>query len=294
VNFNIEQYLHYAPQLYTNVPLEVSFVGSDETETSLVYVSGASTPVSITLGFEPKMIVLNRLDRISQAVLAEERSIESAGIKQFDFSDFRIDVDAFDAPHLLRIENHWAAADHELQPDLQVSQDRFWRIKGMGQIEGTGRIRMYGSSSSTNYFDPLLADAMLAINYPEDSLKVVYRAHNQAPWVALPVDLNTQGNANNYVCFLDFPMVGNGDYALAYGDVPSALNEWDSEPFAVFPNPAEEVLHIPFESATYIIYSAAGKRVLEGRSTGTIDVRMLPTGAYVIEVNGAKTTFIKQ
>lgn len=297
VNYQIEQYLHYAPTYYQNVPLEVSFLGADgEVVLTDVSVSGESSTFSMNLPFSPVDVVPNRNDKLSEAVLSEEILIASEGIKQFNYSEFRVDVDVLPAPLNLRVENHWAEADNPNQPEYRVSPDRFWRVRGQFEdgFQGTGRIRMYGVPSATNYFDPLLSEELSALNYTEDSLIVVYRENNQQPWITLSAVVNTQGADNNFQCFLDFPLVGRGDYALAYHTGETTIGEIDATAIQLFPNPTSDFLNLSnLDGSSYAIVDQHGKVVLSGRASNRIDVRKLAAGKYTLVISGNTVSFIK-
>ncbi|MBI1268018.1 MAG: T9SS type A sorting domain-containing protein [Cryomorphaceae bacterium] len=297
VNYSIEQYLHYAPSLYQNVPLEISFLGATGEVVNIdVIVSGESTSFTETLDFEPIQVIPNRNDKLSEAMLAEEISIESEGIKQFNYCDFRVDVDVLPAPLSLRVENHWAEADNPSQPEYRISPDRFWRVRGQFAegFQGTGRMRMYGVPSATNYFDPLLSEELMALNYTEDSLIVVYRENNQMPWVALNTSINTQGVDNNFQCYADFSMMGSGDYALAYATGETGVHGAEESHQVLYPNPASEFINLGTPAGQpFTIIDQSGKLVLSGTTSNQIDVRTLAAGTYTLVISGKSYSFIK-
>lgn len=296
VNYRIDQYKHYNPDYYENVPLEVTFIGPNGDEVIEEILVGIQTDLQTSLPFEPVHVVPNKGGKINEAVLSEELTIESTGIKQFNFSEFRIDVDVLDSPMDLIVENHWAEADNSGQPQYSISTDRFWRIRGLNSdaFAGTGRIRMYGAESATNYFDPLFSQQLLDLNYTEDSLIVVYRPKNTTIWQALNTSINTQGADNNFQCYADFPMLGDGDYALAYHTGETGLIDIKNNAPLIYPNPTHSHLFLGENTGnSYQIFDHTGRLMQEGIASSQLDVSQLPPGSYSITVGHSTTLFIK-
>lgn len=64
-----------------------------------------------------------------------------------------------------------------------------------------------------------------------------------------------------------------------------------SLPFVVFPNPATDVLYLkdlPGETVDYAIFNTMGQKVKAGSTVGTISVKDLAKGIYLLRIEGGK------
>jgi aminopeptidase N len=189
--FSIElaQFSHYSDLLYQQVPLQLTFWNAQlQTFETHVIADGEQSVVQVQLpeGFEPVHAALNRLDKISMAVLSEERVIVNNGLNDCDFAEMDIMVsDLADGDSVfVQIENHWAQADESLvQGDYYISPDRWWRVFRSGD-EATlqATIRYYGDSIQSRYSDPLFFDYVATVGYNEDSIVLLFRPDPTQPW----------------------------------------------------------------------------------------------------------------
>ncbi|MBS1589450.1 MAG: T9SS type A sorting domain-containing protein, partial [Bacteroidetes bacterium] len=80
-------------------------------------------------------------------------------------------------------------------------------------------------------------------------------------------------------------------YSLSVND-PNKM-----KPFTVFPNPAQSTLHYSEQpSGLFSVYDMSGKQVLQGNtdSNGEIDIKTLPTGAYLLKIGEQTIRFLKE
>ncbi len=78
-------------------------------------------------------------------------------------------------------------------------------------------------------------------------------------------------------------------------DQPTAIKNPEASNFDFWPNPTEDVLNFGFDKVTLVsIYDLTGTKVLEQEVSNTLDVRVIPTGIYVIKVDDAVKKFIKK
>lgn len=293
----IEQHLHYAPDYYQNVPLTLTLRDSEgNIETHGIMVSGPLSVVEITSELDVVHAYLNHNNGILHAVLDEEKVINSAGIKNFGFAEFRMDFESIGDQDSIwvRVENHWAeAAQLAGQTDILVSSDRFWRIRAeeSSSIDAELRLRYYGNPSSSNYFDPLFAELMATEGLTEDDLVGVFRPLNSSIWTVLSeTDLNIQGDATNFQGYMDLPWMGNGDYAWAYLTGETSVFPRNQSTPDVYPNPASSYVNIAHaQNWNYRLYSSEGSLVDSGRVNGIIQLDHMAPGSYRLELtDGAK------
>ncbi|MBS1740747.1 MAG: T9SS type A sorting domain-containing protein [Bacteroidetes bacterium] len=85
--------------------------------------------------------------------------------------------------------------------------------------------------------------------------------------------------------------IGFNGYSLSVND-PNKM-----KPFTVFPNPAQSTLHYSEQpSGLFSVYDMGGKQVLQGNtdSNGEIDIKPLPTGAYLLKIGEQTIRFLKE
>ncbi|MBS1776060.1 MAG: T9SS type A sorting domain-containing protein [Bacteroidetes bacterium] len=86
-------------------------------------------------------------------------------------------------------------------------------------------------------------------------------------------------------------IIGFNGYSLSVND-PNKI-----KPFTVFPNPAQSTLHYSEQpSGLFSVYDMGGKQVLQGKtdSNGEIDIKPLPTGAYLLKIGEQTIRFLKE
>lgn len=305
VQLTISQHLHHAPQYYENVPLTLTFFEGDHTEnteTFEVTVSGPETTVDLELPFEPQQIIVNRDQRIQQAVLAEERTFTTNGIKNLAYAEFRMNVSALSGQSTawVRAENHWSPADIDgSQPEYRLSADRFWRIRAGGNTNynASCRIRYYGNANAPAYFDTDFFVEMADLGLTEDSLIMVYRQSPDSPWQLHPeFSIGLQGVADDYQGFIDFTWLGPGDYAWGYKTgLVNTPKESSTDPLVVYPNPASDHLFISNYFGHIRIYGVNGRLVIDQPyRSGGISLFGLPAGWYLLHTeDGRVRKFVK-
>lgn len=52
-----------------------------------------------------------------------------------------------------------------------------------------------------------------------------------------------------------------------------------------YPNPTKNIIHLTIDADNYIIYSTTGLVIDKGNARKTIDLSLLPTGSYIIELS---------
>ena len=300
----VGQYQHYNAGGLVDVPLEITLLegvpGVGNSTIEEVLLSGESSSYSFETDWPVNQVIVNRGEKLNQAVLAEEDVIDD-GIASFDFAEFRIDIDAIEGQEEVwfRAENHWTAADDAYEdPAIHLSTDRFWRLYTEDvPITAECRVRFYGDDGSNNYFDPQFFETLFAEGYTEEDLVMVYRPFPNMPWVNVPgTEVNVLGNEDNGAGYIDFTFLGSGDYAWAYLTAPISVEEPAFESLKIYPNPATEKLFLPNpENKLYTIFDSQGKAVRTGNENGWISIQDLAKGNYLFELNGSNAvSFSKQ
>ena len=73
------------------------------------------------------------------------------------------------------------------------------------------------------------------------------------------------------------------------------FNKITAQKISIYPNPVKNTLNIAgLNNFYYKIQNLTGQSVLSGYSKGQIDIEMLKTGVYILEINNQKIKFIKE
>ncbi len=218
----ISQYGHYAPELYTNLPLKLTLLdanGATESYQAMVSGSGLSQTVTLPNGFVPVAAFLNDDDKVSLAVLGEQRIISSVGSNDFDFAEMDIDINSLGGNDslFLRIENHFAQADpYSSTPEYYISSDRWWNVvfADNPEIDIDATIRYYGGSTGSQYIDPLFFQYLQDNNLNESGILLFYRPDGLSEWeIWGDYNLVTAPGLTNWLGRIDINGIKPGHYA---------------------------------------------------------------------------------
>lgn len=84
-------------------------------------------------------------------------------------------------------------------------------------------------------------------------------------------------------------------YPYVFTTMIDDVDEFNSKILSVYPNPASDFLNIDCDKPVDIqIFSLDGKMVLSEDNVNVVDVRGLKEGAYLININGKSTMFVKR
>jgi hypothetical protein len=76
---------------------------------------------------------------------------------------------------------------------------------------------------------------------------------------------------------------------------PTGITELTSESIAVWPNPATNVLYLDIVDGTTVsVFDMTGRRVMQGRYEGQLDVSNMTPGLYAIKAEGYTVKFVKE
>ncbi len=306
----VQQKLRNADHYYHNVPTTVTCVSNTGALFSSQHpLGGANSTLMINTPFAPAFIWLNYDDRISMAVTAQNDTITTTGVHQYNLANFRLTATNVPAPATLRIEEYWVAADDGVDEAFAyvVSPDRYWRVTGIvpAGCEFDARIVFDGRPTVVGSYDVGLVQDAGGIAFHEDSLVVLYRIGPGAVWTLVPnATLNTQGSATDGSGRIDFTGFQLGEYTLAWRRSPVAVNSVDAstgQTWRISPNPADG--HIVVEQVGALLPTdsvlqlcdMSGKLIVQRSANATritFDVSHLPTQTVnvllVSTTNGTK------
>ncbi|MCK6641792.1 MAG: T9SS type A sorting domain-containing protein [Bacteroidia bacterium] len=306
-NYDVTLYVQQkrvgAPNYYTNVPLEFAFYKTDGTYTSQrLFVSNQYSTHTVTLPYDPTLVVIDPKNLISDAETPEEKLITATGTSNFSAARCTLTVQNCPDTAWVRIEHHWAAPDpiQNNTNNYNISDLRYWKLTGLwpsgfvtrGRFNYDGRTT--GLSGTGFYLDHDLT-------IPNgDSIILLYREDAAHDWREWPYYTKTVSGAaaTSKFGYVIADSLQPGEYTFANG-VSTVLIGTGSEPelqnqIGIYPVPATDILNIELpqnmtENYSATISDAQGKIVIQQNvrnGVNTIDVSALPDGIYFCTVTG--------
>lgn len=253
VTVHIQQKLYEAPSLYTDVPMEITFVDQDRNEYSTTeIVSGAQSEITVIVPFQPKMVYLNKNSALLNAVTGENLTTADTPIKDFNYAYFRISVDQNTDTSLIRVEHHRVAPDPiedaYIEHQFAISPDRYWKVDGIlsSDFESKARIFFDGRNAASGNLDVGLMTDHGGVTFTEDSLVLLWRSNQKSRWEEYPFyDLETQGSDTDGYGRMEVNQLLKGEYAFGFRkNIASLSEENNTKRIEIFPNPVRDELKV--------------------------------------------------
>ncbi len=249
VKVALKQKLTGAPNLYQDVPLEITWLDSTWMEHhQQVYLSGKDSIFSFMLPFEPKFTAVNYRQKLADAVSCEAKVIKTTGVNNFANALMSLNIAALTDSVFLRIEHNWTAPDSvkDISKNYILSPNRYWKVDGIvnAGFNASANITYNGLTSSfsgNNYLDNGL------ITGKEDSLVLLYRRDAADDWNEYTAYVKNMGNPNDKTGIISINSLQLGEYCLALKNGPLNLNsapKAEINEYRIYPNPAGDKLNI--------------------------------------------------
>ncbi|MFA5573896.1 MAG: M1 family aminopeptidase [Brumimicrobium sp.] len=298
VKVYIQQKLFEAPNLFNNVPVQITFVKEDWSDESEVYTfSGEHNSISTTLNFHPKMVYLNKDHGLLNAVTAQNMVVYNYGMRLFDYAYFKLKYNQENDSSFVRIEHCRIPPDPYIDSsfidNVIISPDRYWKVDGLfsNGFTGTGEINYDGRTTLPDGFlDNKLLQDYNGVLFHEDSIILLYRPNQHEKWLEhIDYELKTGSNKTDKAGVIIINQLLKGEYTL--GVKQSTLNlekEKDLSEIKIYPNPVNNKLFIESEKHNLdriVIINVNGAIVYEGKfdiNDNQIDVSHLATGHYSV------------
>ncbi len=301
----VRQRLNHAPAMADDNILEVTFLNEQWQEfTDTIRFSGAAGQKTFSVPFLPSHVMMDRYDKISDAITAHDMVIKSTGLKSFPTTNLSLDVVSVSDSAFVRVEHNFVAPDplKTANPDIQrLSDYRYWKVDGIFPSGFVSKARFRynrSTSTSTGYLDNTLMTSALS----KDSLLLLYRTGAGDDWQVTSFVIAGTVTSGDLIA----DTLRCGEYTLAIGTpyVSGIENTRGKEggQLKVFPNPADAVFTIQWKhpgASRICIYNIKGRMVDEFRLEAGQD-RLLWTpgnkaaGAYVLKLYDGKDAIIGQ
>jgi hypothetical protein len=300
VTILVQQLLRTPGQMYTQVPLEITFGNGISKQSSIIYFKGNSSSntevFNFTMAFEPQLAILNARQTIAYGVTQQTDTIISTGLKQY--SNAFITLTNLTIPaaskNITHIEHIWARADQNycIIPGLYVSNYRHWKVSGIwgDGFKAEAFLNFDGSRPSNGGF----LDHTL-IGQTEDSLVLVYRPDANSIWAIVHDTLalkQTGPSTTDKIGRFWVKNLKQGEYALAcfnknLAGIKATKNRTNNNRFLIIPNPANNIINIKAGSDTIsreriTIYNNEGKLIMDVAwpDDDMMQIFKLPAGSY--------------
>lgn len=295
----VQQKLHHAPHLHTDVPMEITFFDENwQTHTAQFTASGEFTEVTLPVPFKPVWQVLNDNNSLNLARPQDRKVATATGnltLNYCDLSSFQVTEIPTGDSALVSFIHYLGAADPDAS-GIQLSTSHYWRYGGILPSGFNAKVTLNYKGSGVNDLDHDLT------NMPEDSLTLVWRPRPGVAWGQYPYYKKYPLNTTDGNGFVKIDTLLPGDYAFAAGSLPLATGVFDlgkngSTEVAIYPNPASTQVTIqamlpPMQKAAQVaVYDATGKlvRQIPAQVTGallaqTLDVSALQPGIYFLQI----------
>ena len=313
----VKQKLTGAPNLYTNVPLEITFKAADFTEqTQHFTMSGVTASFNFTVPFNPAFIAINMGEKISDAITPEYKKIKTTGNFNFLNAKMNITVQNISDSAFVRVEHNYTAPDpiKNFSQHFRLSPNHYWKVDGIlpSTFKAKATINYDGRTSS--FSGNMWLDNNLVTTF-EDSLVLMYRTNAADDWkVYQYYSKNMSLNNNDKRGIITIDTLRLGEYVFAMKDpsvgIQNRLSSSELPTIQVFPNPTKDLLSIDFFASAIkisnnfvlIITDSSGKIVSKQKldpeqNTVLIKTTGFSNGLYFISLNQkdalvAKSKFI--
>lgn len=325
----LRQRKHKSIDYYTNVPLEIGFYDAQmQLHVYNLMFTDRCVEFDVTLPFEPTMIVIDPLSKISDAITEETaivKNLTTINMTQAKLKLFPKNIVDMNDSTMIRVEHSWVAPDRFKSPQAAngyiLSDSRYWKIDAINLNNIHGIIQFtFDGSANNSYLDSAW------VKNTEDSIHIFYRKDATEEWQIANDSLKV-GNINDKIGNVFVKEIKAGEYCFGIKksnyidpiitDAPNGgcglLTKYTannnpnnlSEP-TVFPNPANNELNIQFqENKTYFssfyVYDISGKLMLKKNAKVEngiykLFLQNINTGVYILKIEDkfSKRNFIKK
>ncbi len=263
-SLDISQGLYQAPNLYQNVPVDVTFFSATGDTSSRTFMhSGLSGSYNHNLPFTPAFALTGYNGRLLSATTTDELLLTQNRFYLLPRTGLRVTASNWSDTIRFIAQQHWAQARDFANSGIRLSADRYWTVQGYAFEKADLSLRF-----SYNANDPLLEDELLRNG--EDSIGIYYRVDGTQAWQFVADQQKFKGaNPNDGQGFVEIESVLPGEYVFANAAPDISLPELKKEKsFEVYPNPTREEVKVklkemPKQQALLRIQNVEGRLLKE-------------------------------
>lgn len=302
----VKQKLFGAPNLYSDVPLEITFMNSAWTkEVKPISMSGAAQSFTMQTNVLPGYAGINVESKISDAISSEYKTIKTNTNITYTLGRALLMVSDKGADSsFVRIEHNFASADaFKNNPNnFRLNTQHYWKVDGLLSSGFVSKMRLNYDGNKTMAGNSYLDTCLTKIN--GDSIIVLYRKNAADDWKE--VKHYTKFKISSKTGFVTIDTLKLGEYVFANGKSNVLVGLKENEKInqtqmELFPNPTSDVLKVlvynyKLTSSAHIeIYDMQGRIVKQLDKLDSeilIPVSDLAKGQYILNLMD-KTKTIK-
>ena len=301
-----EQKLRQSLRYHTNAPIEVTFVGDDhQQQTVIMMADGQNSSATTTLPFFPRIYYLNAQNSLNLSQWNAQQMIVGTGFVGFPYTNFGMNVSEITPGDSawVNVEHFWIEADDVQDPnaEIRMSDNHWWRISGIFPAEFSATASLVWDAVTS----PQLDEDLVGIT--EDSIILAWRPDPYSDWIEYPYYTKFNPISFDKTGVFRMSRVLPGDYAFANGEFPivSTRNELELETIAVYPNPTPDLLYVSGQlkeasSLNFRLLDIKGQTVAEAKQENaslqfqqSFDLHRLVSGVYFLEITNGSGTQVK-
>ncbi len=251
---------------------------------------------TVTCPFEPKMAIIDRWEKMSDAIADFEMVVNSAGNKTFKQTNVTVDVETVgNGPSIVRIADHFVQPDGFMgqNPGLALNPYHYWSVDGIfaDGLEAEATFKFNGTTNTSQGFmdNDLIIDT-------EDSLVFLYRPFVGTEWQEVEgYEVVTGSSVTNKIGTVRIDTLKIGDYVLARRDFTAGTGDLnkDLKPTFAYPNPNSGLFNVNLPEGNWSLelLDLAGKRLANWNATSgqQINTGDVAKGQYMLRAANGLT-----
>ncbi|MES2567444.1 MAG: M1 family aminopeptidase [Bacteroidota bacterium] len=304
----VKQKLFGAPALYSDVPLELTFMNTAwNKEVKKIVMSGATQSFTVNTNVNPSYIGMNVNSKISDAISSEFKTIKTNATITYTLgkATFIVSNKGIDSSYI-RVEHNIAKADpfkNNLY-NFRLNTQHYWKIDGLLSTGFVSKLRLNYDGNKAMSGNSYMDTCLMVIN--GDSIVLLYRKNAADDWKE--VSGYTKFKSSIRTGFFTVDTLKFGEYVFANGhsniltDVNDIKKNKDVE-MALFPNPSSTVVNINISnfkvsSSSFIeVFDIQGKMVKSVANLNfenSISVSDLAKGTYIVNLVDRNKTIVSK
>ena len=294
---HVKQKLFGAPNLYSNVPLEVSFMNTAwNKEIKTITMSGASQSFTVQTNVLPVYAGMNVDSKISDAISSEYKTIKTNTNINYALGRALVMVSNKGADSsFVRVEHNIAAPDpiQNNGYNFRLNSQHYWKVDGILSNGFVAKLRFNFDGGKVKSGNSYLDTSLIIVN--SDSLILLYRKNAGHDWkeVSHYTKMTFGAKVGNFT--VDTLKFGEYVFANGHSNILTSVKNKQSQlvELNLYPNPSSTILNVAIENykltanSSIDIYDMQGK-VVKHLSTinpeNTISIEDLAPGQYILNL----------
>ena len=294
---HVKQKLFGAPNLYSNVPLEVSFMNTAwNKEIKTITMSGASQSFTVQTNVLPVYAGMNVDSKISDAISSEYKTIKTNTNINYALGRALVMVSNKGADSsFVRVEHNIAAPD-PIQNNVynfRLNSQHYWKVDGILSNGFVAKLRFNFDGGKVKSGNSYLDTSLIIVN--ADSLILLYRKNAGDDWkeVSHYTKMTFGAKVGNFT--VDTLKFGEYVFANGHSNILTSVKNKQSQvvELNLYPNPSSTILNVAIvnyklsANSSIDIYDMQGKKVKHLSTINpenTISIEDLAPGQYILNL----------